>query len=127
MFFICFGRHPCRGVPLFCAQMLKFKIFLEKTCVTKKLAYLYTMTNAQNNNTMNAQQLHGRFVNVTGKGFGEVIDFVIDGGDYNNNVVELVTILYRRSVAIIGSRSKILQGYYLQRVQRFLRACRILI
>ena len=51
------------------------------------------MTNAQNNNMMNAQQLHGRFVNVTGKGFGEVIDFVIDGGDYNNNVVELVTIL----------------------------------
>jgi len=73
--------------------MLKFKIFLENSCVTKKLAYLYTMTNAQNNNTMNAQQLHGRFVNVTGKGFGEVIDFVIDGGDYNNNVVELVTIL----------------------------------
>jgi hypothetical protein len=28
--------------------MLKFRIFLEKTCVTKKLAYLYTMTNANN-------------------------------------------------------------------------------
>ena len=35
--------------------MLKLKIFLENSCVTKKLAYLYTMTNAQNNNTMNAQ------------------------------------------------------------------------
>lgn len=64
----------------------------ENSCVTKKDAYLYTMTNA-NNTTMNAQQLHGRFVNVTGKGFGEVIDFVIDGGDYNTNIVELVTIL----------------------------------
>jgi len=50
------------------------------------------MTNA-NNTIMNAQQLHGRLVNVTGKGFGEVIDFLIDGGDYNTNIVELVTIL----------------------------------
>jgi len=33
--------------------MLKLKIFLENSCVTKKLAYLYTMTNAQNNNMMN--------------------------------------------------------------------------
>lgn len=40
------------GCRFFCAQMLKFKIFLENSCVTKKLAYLYTMTNAQNNTTM---------------------------------------------------------------------------
>ena len=40
------------GCRFFCAQMLKLKIFLENSCVTKKLAYLYTMTNAQNNTTM---------------------------------------------------------------------------
>ena len=91
------------GCRFFCAQMLKFKIFLENSCVTKKLAYLYSMTNSQNNNMMNAQQLHGRFVNVTGKGFGEVIDFVIDGGDYNNNVVELVTILTADGRNIVAS------------------------
>ena len=73
--------------------MLKSKIFVQIVAQMYKRLYIWDIKQTEKQKAMNAQQLHGRFVNVTGKGFGEVIDFVIDGGDYNNNVVELVTIL----------------------------------